>query len=820
MADTATMTSVEDRPSKTVKRKRAWSALAGEDKESQIRGLNEEMKGLFGYYKEIITNQGLTIDLSECAGSLNGMVAALMEESELPLTKLVEEIHVKLKENGNEKLGASLAAVKSAVLFVGQRVMYGVSNADADILEDDAEASLWCWETRDVKLLPKSVRVSLKIRRTCRKKIHERITAVSAMITALQKSESDPNFINDLMKSSEKLGKVLSEANIRVLVDSMLKKNGADIVEKDAKREEKILIKQLEKNKREVEKEKKRMDREQQKEKLQSERELKRLQEEAERDERRREKEEAEMRKQIRKQQEDAEKEQRRREKEEAEMKKKLAVQKQASVMERFLKRSKILTSCQNDRSSPRAITSVLLSKNSEQLPEAVTKLMDSALSSNNGISVDDIRRSHLSSWHRFGHSVRSNRNQHWGMRRKPKTELFKELKLTNRGFDHDDDLSMERLEDRCEAQTLDDRPCFTSSDSSPAVNKCKRWKQLLQFDKSHRPAFYGIWPKKSHTVGPRHPLMKDPDLDYDIDSDEEWEEEEPGESLSDCEKDGDEEGCSKADDEEESEDGFFVPDGYLSEDEGVQVDRMEIDLSVEDTKSSSSCKPELESNKSCALLRQIKYLSSVTEQALQKNQPLLILNLMHEKFPLLMAEDLSGTSKMEQKCLQALSICPFPGDHVEITVDIMDDENEEDCLSNGKGSTTLSSTVTAISESDLPAIVSVIQSCSTSMNKVVESLQQKFPSISKTQLRNKVREMSDFNSTENRWQVRREILIKLGFSTDKSGEREKSIATFFSKRCLPPDGKSLNPNETSPLSSLKPGSAVHGQHGGTYNGL
>lgn len=49
------------------------------------------------------------------------------------------------------------------------------------------------------------------------------------MITALQKSESDPNFINDLMKSSEKLGKVLREANIRVLMDSMLKKNGADM---------------------------------------------------------------------------------------------------------------------------------------------------------------------------------------------------------------------------------------------------------------------------------------------------------------------------------------------------------------------------------------------------------------------------------------------------------------------------------------------------------------------------------------------------------------------------------------------------------------
>lgn len=46
---------------------------------------------------------------------------------------------------------------------------------------------------------------------------------------------------------------------------------------------------------------------------------------------------------------------------------------------------------------------------------------------------------------------------------------------------------------------------------------------------------------------------------------------EEPGESLSDCDKDEVEslEGeCSRGDDEEESEDGFFVPDGYLSEDE------------------------------------------------------------------------------------------------------------------------------------------------------------------------------------------------------------------------------------------------------------
>uniref|UniRef100_A0A2K1YW21 Chromatin assembly factor 1 subunit Cac1-like C-terminal domain-containing protein n=1 Tax=Populus trichocarpa TaxID=3694 RepID=A0A2K1YW21_POPTR len=46
-------------------------------------------------------------------------------------------------------------------------------------------------------------------------------------------------------------------------------------------------------------------------------------------------------------------------------------------------------------------------------------------------------------------------------------------------------------------------------------------------------------------------------------------------------------------------------------------------------------------------------------------------------------------------------------------------------------------------------------------MNKVVESLHQKFPSVSKSQLRNKVREMSDF--VDNRWQVKKEVLDGVG---------------------------------------------------------
>lgn len=47
---------------------------------------------------------------------------------------------------------------------------------------------------------------------------------------------------------------------------------------------------------------------------------------------------------------------------------------------------------------------------------------------------------------------------------------------------------------------------------------------------------------------------------------------------------------------------------------------------------------------------------------------------------------------------------------------------------------------------------VNAIQSYSQGINKVIDSLQQTFPSISRSQLRNKVRELSEF--VDNRWQV------------------------------------------------------------------
>ncbi|KAK4745735.1 hypothetical protein SAY87_012047 [Trapa incisa] len=181
--------------------------------------------------------------------------------------------------------------------------------------------------------------------------------------------------------------------------------------------------------------------------------------------------------------------------------------------------------------------------------------------------------------------------------------------------------------------------------------------KATVAVDKNHRPAFYGLWHMQSDTVGPRRPFSKDPEFDYDIDSDEEWEEEDPGESLSDCDKDDDESlegGCPKGDEDEESEDGFFVPDGYLSENEGVEVDRIEIDSAEAQT---SPCDQDTEREDLSQFFQRQKYLCFVTEHALRKNQPLIISNLAHEKLGQSNPENLSGTAKLEVICLQALCI-------------------------------------------------------------------------------------------------------------------------------------------------------------------
>ncbi|KAM3360423.1 chromatin assembly factor 1 subunit FAS1 [Capsicum galapagoense] len=803
---------------KKMKRKRVNLVIySPEEKSAKIEELKVEMKGLVEYYKEVMEKKVVQMEEMKGLGSglgLNSVIGCMLEESDLSLSKLVDVIFEKISDSEGS---SSKVSVKSAVILVGQRVFYGVPNGDVDVLEDESESALWCWETRDLKLLPKSVRATLKIRRTCRKKIHERITAVSALLTALEKLGTDQNCSQERMTASEKLGKVLNEADIRLLVASMEQKNGAEVAEKSVKQEERLLIKQLERKKREAEKEKKRMEREVLKEKLKSEKELKRLQSEAEKEEKRFEKEESKLKKQMMREQEETEKDRRRKEKEEADAKRQLTLQKQASMMERFFKRSKTNSFSQNCQSLDKPAFDFSASK-CEKKPVSVTLSMDSVLTQNDGLNADDLWKSHLNSWYCLG---RSKGKVHWGIRQKPKTNVVKEIKLTcSKGLTCDNEDNTEKLVDGWAEPHNNTRSCNAGEVNTIPCRHLSR-RQLLQFDKCHRPAFYGVWLKKSQVVGARRPFVMDPDLDYEVDSDEEWEEEEPGESLSDCDKDDNEcleEECSRGEDEDESEDGFFVPDGYLSEEEGVQVDKVE--SHDEEGSKILSSPQEGPGEEFVVLLRQQKYLHNLTEQALKKNKPLIILNLMHEKAPLLLADELTGNEKVEQICLGALTICSFPG-HSSIPISNCDDVVEGDseaCPSASKASIPQVASSAALSDSDLHQIVSILQSCSQSINKVVESLQLKFPSIAKSQLKNKVREIAEF--IDGRWQVRKDVLVKLGLpiTTPEKSSRTKSIAAFFSKRCLPPSGKTINLHEASPQASQKTSSAsIQPQQDFTY---
>ncbi|CAO1944071.1 unnamed protein product [Urochloa humidicola] len=850
---------------KQLKRKRASNgpAIAEADKDALVAGCRQELEGLFQYYKEV-SDRKLRFDGGNLSG--NAMVGCLIEESSLGLTKLVDEIYEKMK--GLD--GVSTALVRSSVLLVGQRMMYGKSSPDADVLEDESESALWCWEIRDLKLMPVKARSILSTRRSVRKKIQERITAIYSTLSVLENPGVETQ-VNDLRKASLKLNKSLNLDGIRLMVERVTQKNNTERGVRDAGSAAKELMQGTEKNdqnvsrlddtgvselrdgnlpanekevqkvQKQLEKEIKRQEKEEaqmrklqkkqqeealreqkrrEKEEAEAKKQQKKQEEEALKEQKRREKEEAEMKKQQKKQQEEAEKEQKRREKEAAQLKKQLAVQKQASMMERFFKSKKDSGKLQKSGENDLAEDPI---DNKGSVP-ATTSKIDSFLSQQESWVIEDLRRLQVTGWKKLSSHNRSSR---WGIRRKPKMEAFKELKLQKSSDDMVDEILSTPNEDNCHNSSQEnghdkleididmlpasETQCHVTSNAKPLQTRLIR-RKLLQFDKSNRPAYYGTWRKKSSAVGPRCPLEMDPDLDYEVDSDDEWEEEDPGESLSDCEKDSDEvmEEDSKITDEED-EDSFVVPDGYLSDNEGIQIESLLDDKDEEASSLPIGQCTEVEEFRS--LLRQQKVLNTLTEQALRKSQPLVISNLNHEKAELLTAEDLKGTAKIEQLCLQVLSMCICPGG-VVVDVPVTDNSSataEEINQSNVKNGSPASAS--AIPEADLPEFVQVIRSCREGIYKVVELLQQKFPNFSRSQLNRKVREISYF--VDNHWKVKKEILDKLGLdSSPVKSKKNKSISMYFSKRCLPPE-EAVSALASSPELRLKSKTVQNG-NGGT----
>ncbi|GAA5811084.1 hypothetical protein MFLAVUS_004513 [Mucor flavus] len=101
-----------------------------------------------------------------------------------------------------------------------------------------------------------------------------------------------------------------------------------------------------------------------------------------------------------------------------------------------------------------------------------------------------------------------------------------------------------------------------------PNVRLVLRMK-LLQFTENVRPAYYGTFTKRSQTVAGRRPFAKDESkLEYDIDSEAEWEPEGEGEDIVSGDEDDDDPNTDMIDPEDS---GWLVPEGYLSDNEGVE---------------------------------------------------------------------------------------------------------------------------------------------------------------------------------------------------------------------------------------------------------
>lgn len=135
------------------------------------------------------------------------------------------------------------------------------------------------------------------------------------------------------------------------------------------------------------------------------------------------------------------------------------------------------------------------------------------------------------------------------------------------------------------------------TSESVPKGKTTVR-RKVLKFCENNRPPYCGTWRKTTKLITARRPFIKDEDFfNYEYDSDEDWEEEATGESLSDCEddKDMDEEGKPEtAENDYEVDNDFFVPHGYLSDDEGKSdQEEMENEMEVDCEKDTNKKKEQ-----------------------------------------------------------------------------------------------------------------------------------------------------------------------------------------------------------------------------------
>lgn len=151
-----TKNDVSDQKKVVLKRKRVapLSCLQNpEEKQAKIDALREEINSLVSFGKKLVLENRVALlgnveKSGTSSAALNGVIACALEESDLPLSKLVDEVFDKVVEKIGNADGVTKASVKSIVLLIGQRLCYGVTDANADVLENEADCALWCWEVQ------------------------------------------------------------------------------------------------------------------------------------------------------------------------------------------------------------------------------------------------------------------------------------------------------------------------------------------------------------------------------------------------------------------------------------------------------------------------------------------------------------------------------------------------------------------------------------------------------------------------------------------------------------------------------------------------
>lgn len=271
---------------------------------------------------------------------------------------------------------------------------------------------------------------------------------------------------------------------------------------------------------------------------------------------------------------------------------------------------------------------------------------------------------------------------------------------------------------------------------------------KLLQFGENYRPAFYGTWNRQTKVIRPRNPFLKDSDIyDYDYDSDDEWEEEEEGdECLSD---EGDDEEA-EVPDSEDQDDGWLVPHGYLSEDEGVKEDNVEVSSSIPASQSSTDERGIRAPN---------------PRKRLEILQPIIL-------GPYFQNDLNSSDSKIAPgKKIRLLAGLAFPIDVLSpLNIETPANETTSKEKGSAKNTSTAQGNKKIFPEDLVPSLIKVINGTTKGVDKLVEEFRELHPdSTSKVQISNKIKEIAvkeRKNANEKQmWHVKEEHLRGIDLS-------------------------------------------------------